>query len=85
MGHIGCRLAVTYPEIDKMQTKGVICTEINVKKNHKYWDINPEIMFPLVCQTPDAEIKPVKSYLKYEVGTLIEIPPATLITDEIAK
>ena len=98
MGHRGCRLAVTYPEIAKMQTKAVIRAAINVKKNHADWDIKPEIMIPLVCdikelkfvknivvETADAEIKAAGSDLEYEVGTMIEIPRAALTADEIAK
>ena len=98
MGHRGCRLAVTYPEIAKMQTKAVIRAAINVKKNHKDWDIKPEIMIPLVCdikelkyvknivvETADAEIKEAGVDLEYEVGTMIEIPRAALTADEIAK
>ena len=98
MGHRGCRLAVTYPEIAKMQTKAVIRAAINVKKNHKDWNIVPEIMIPLVGEakelkyvkdvvvaTADAEIKTAGVDLKYEVGTMIEIPRACLTADEIAK
>ena len=98
MGHRGCRLAVTYPEIAKMQTKAVIRAAINVKKNHPDWDIKPEIMIPLVCdikelkyvkavvvETADAEIAAAGSDLAYEVGTMIEIPRAALTADEIAK
>ena len=98
MGHRGCRLAVTYPEIAKMQTKAIIRAAINVKKNHPDWDIKPEIMIPLVCEvkelkyvknvvveTADKEIEDAKSDLKYEVGTMIEIPRAALTADEIAK
>ena len=98
MGHRGCRLAVTYPEIAKMQTKAVIRAAINVQEKHKDWNIEPEIMIPLVCdikelkyvkqvvvETADAEIKAAKSKLKYEVGTMIEIPRAALTADEIAK
>jgi len=97
MGHRGCRLAVTYPEIAKMQTKAVIRAAINVQEKHKDWNIEPEIMIPLVCdikelkyvkqvvvETADAEIKAAKSKLKYEVGTMIEIPRAALTADEIA-
>ena len=80
MGHRGCRLAVTYPEIAKMQTKAVIRAAINVKKAHPDWDIEPEIMIPLVC-----EIKAAGSDLEYEVGTMIEIPRAALTADDIAK
>ena len=98
MGHRGCRLAVTYPEIAKMQTKAVIRAAINVKKAHPDWDIEPEIMIPLVCEikelkfvkkivveTADAEIAAAGVDLKYEVGTMIEIPRAALTADEIAK
>ena len=97
MGHRGCRLAVTYPEIAKMQTKAVIRAAINVSKKHPDWNIVPEIMIPLVCElkelkyvknivveTADAEIKAAKSDLKYQVGTMIEIPRAALTADEIA-
>ncbi len=98
MGHRGCRLAVTYPEIAKMQTKAVIRAALNVKKNHPDWNIEPEIMIPLigdikelkvvkniVVETADAEIAAAGSDLKYEVGTMIEIPRAALTADEIAK
>ena len=98
MGHRGCRLAVTYPEIAKMQTAAVIRAAINVKKAHPDWDIVPEIMIPLigdtkelkyvkkfVVETADAEIAKAGSDLKYEVGTMIEIPRAALTADEIAK
>ena len=98
MGHRGCRLAVTYPEIAKMQTKAVIRAALNVKKKHPDWNIVPEIMIPLigdikelkvvkniVVETADAEIKAAGSDLKYEVGTMIEIPRAALTADEIAK
>mgnify|MGYP000372368908 FL=1 len=98
MGHRGCRLAVTYPEIAKMQTKAVIRAAINVKKAHPDWNIKPEIMIPLVCEvkelkfvknvvveTADAEIKAAGIDLEYEVGTMIEIPRAALTADEIAK
>ena len=98
MGHRGCRLAVTYPEIAKMQTSAVIRAAINVKKAHPDWDIVPEIMIPLVgdtkelkyvkkfvVETADAEIAAAGSDLKYEVGTMIEIPRAALTADEIAK
>ena len=97
MGHRGCRLAVTYPEIAKMQTKAVIRAAINVKKAHPDWDIEPEIMIPLVCEikelkfvkkivveTADAEIAAVNADIKYHVGTMIEIPRAALTADEIA-
>jgi len=98
MGHRGCRLAVTYPEIAKMQTKAVIRAAINTKKNHPDWAVKPEIMIPLVCEikelknvkkvvveTADAEIKAAGANLEYEVGTMIEIPRAALTADEIAK
>ena len=97
MGHRGCRLAVTYPEIAKMQTKAVIRAPINVKKAHPDWDIEPEIMIPLVCEikelkfvkkivveTADAEIAAANADIKYHVGTMIEIPRAALTADEIA-
>ena len=97
MGHRGCRLAVTYPEIAKMQTKAVIRAAINVSKAHPDWTIVPEIMIPLVCEvkelkyvkkivveTADAEIAAAGSNLKYEVGTMIEIPRAALSADEVA-
>ena len=98
MGHRGCRLAVTYPEIAKMQTKAVIKAAINVKKNHPDWTIVPEIMIPLVgevkelkyvkdvvVKTADEVIAATGSDLKYEVGTMIEIPRAALTADDIAK
>ena len=98
MGHRGCRLAVTYPEIAKMQTKAVIRAAINVKKNHPDWNVKPEIMIPLICEvkelkfvkkvvveTADAEIATAGVKLEYEVGTMIEIPRAALTADEIAK
>ncbi len=98
MGHRGCRLAVTYPEIAKMQTTAVIRAAINVKKNHPDWTIEPEIMIPLigdikelkyvkktVVETADAEIKAAGADLKYEVGTMIEVPRAALLADEIAS
>ena len=98
MGHRGCRLAVTYPEIAKMQTTAVIRAAINVKKAHPDWNIVPEIMIPLVgdvkelkyvkktvVETADAEIAAAGADLKYEVGTMIEIPRAALTADEIAK
>ena len=98
MGHRGCRLAVTYPEIAKMQTKAVIRAAINVQKAHADWTVEPEIMIPLVCdvkelkfvkkvvvETADAEIAAAGIDLKYEVGTMIEIPRAALTADEIAK
>ena len=97
MGHRGCRLAVTYPEIAKMQTKAVIRAALNVKKAHPDWAIVPEIMIPLVgdvkelkyvkkfvVETADAEISAAGSELRYEVGTMIEIPRAALTADEIA-
>ena len=98
MGHRGCRLTVTYPEIAKMQTTAVIRAAINVKKAHPDWNIVPEIMIPLVGEvkelkfvknvvvaTADAEIAAAGIDLKYEVGTMIEIPRAALTADEIAK
>ncbi len=97
MGHRGCRLAVTYPEIAKMQTKAVIRAAIAVKKAHPDWNVKPEIMIPLVCEikelkvvkkmvveTADAEIAAAGIALEYEVGTMIEIPRAALTADEIA-
>lgn len=97
MGHRGCRLAVTYPEIAKMQTKAVIRAAINVQKAHSDWKVQPEIMIPLVCEvkelkyvkkivveTADAEIAAAGVKLDYEVGTMIEIPRAALTADEIA-
>ena len=97
MGHRGCRLAVTYPEIAKMQTKAVIRAAINTKKAHPDWAVEPEIMIPLVCEvkelkfvkktvveTADAEIAAAGVDLKYHVGTMIEIPRAALTADEIA-
>ena len=98
MGHRGCRLAVTYPEIAAMQTKAVIRAAINVKKAHADWNIVPEIMIPLVgdikelkyvknivVATADAEIAAANIDLKYEVGTMIEIPRACITADEVAK
>ncbi len=98
MGHRGCRLSVTYPEIAAMQTRAVIRAAINVKNNHKDWNIVPEIMIPLVgdikelkyvkeivIKVADEEIKNAGSDLKYEVGTMIEIPRACLTADDIAK
>ena len=98
MGHRGCRLAVTYPEIAKMQTTAVIRAAINVKKAHPDWNVEPEIMIPLigdikelkvvkkvVVETADAEIAAAGSDMKYEVGTMIEIPRAALTADEIAS
>ena len=97
MGHRGCRLAVTYPEIAKMQTSAIIRAAINVQKKHADWNIVPEIMIPLVgevkelkyvknvvVETAEAEIKAAGVELKYEVGTMIEIPRAALLADEIA-
>ncbi|MBO4904247.1 MAG: pyruvate, phosphate dikinase [Lachnospiraceae bacterium] len=97
MGHRGCRLAVTYPEIAKMQTKAVIRAAINVSKKHSNWSVKPEIMIPLVgdvkefnfvkkivVETADEEIKAAGFKLEYEVGTMIEIPRAALTADEIA-
>ena len=98
MGHRGCRLAVTYPEIAKMQTKAVIRAAINTKKKHPDWNVKPEIMIPLICddkelkyvknivvETADNEIRESGIELEYEVGTMIEIPRAALTADEIAK
>ena len=98
MGHRGLRLAVTYPEIAKMQTKAVIRAAINVKKAHPDWNVAPEIMIPLSCDvkelkyvkdivvaTADAEIAAAGSDMKYEVGTMIEIPRAALTAGDIAK
>ena len=98
MGHRGCRLAVTYPEIAAMQTKAVIRAAINVQKAHADWNVVPEIMIPLVgevkelkfvkkvvVETADAEIAAAGVELKYEVGTMIESPRACLTADEIAK
>ena len=97
MGHRGCRLAVTYPEIARMQTRAVIRAAINVKKAHPDWNVCPEIMIPLICdikelkfvknivvETADAEIAAAGSDMKYEVGTMIEIPRAALTADQIA-
>jgi len=97
MGHRGCRLAVTYPEIAEMQTKAVIRAAINTKKKYPDWDVKPEIMIPLVSEvkelkyikktvvaTADAEIKAAGVDLCYDIGTMIEIPRATLTADEIA-
>ncbi len=97
MGHRGCRLAVTYPEIAKMQTTAVIRAAINVQKAHPDWNVKPEIMIPLVgdvkelkyvksvvVETADAEIAAAGAKLEYEVGTMIEIPRACLTADEIA-
>ncbi len=98
MGHRGCRLAVTYPEIARMQTRAVIRAAINVKKAHPDWNVHPEIMIPLACEvkelkyvkdivvkTADEEIAAAGVELKYEVGTMIEIPRAALTADAIAK
>ena len=98
MGHRGCRLSVTYPEIAKMQTKAVIRAAINVQKAHPDWNVKPEIMIPLICEikelkvvkkivveTANAEIEKAGVKLEYEVGTMIEIPRAALTADEIAK
>ncbi len=98
MGHRGCRLAVTYPEIARMQTKAVIRAALNVQKAHPEWKMKPEIMIPLSCErkelayvkktvvkTADAEIAAAGIALDYEVGTMIEIPRAALTADEIAK
>ncbi len=98
MGHRGCRLAVTYPEIARMQTKAVIRAAINVQKKHADWNIVPEIMIPLVSEvkelqyvknivveTADAEIKNANVKLEYKVGTMIEIPRTCVTADEIAK
>ena len=98
MGHRGCRLAVTYPEIAVMQTRAIIKAAINVQKKHPDWNVKPEIMIPLVgevkelkyCKdtvvaTADAVIKEAGVKLEYEVGTMIEIPRAALTADEIAK
>ena len=98
MGHRGCRLAVTFPEIAVMQTRAVIRAAINVKAAHPDWDITPEIMIPLVgevkelkfvkdvvVKTADEEIKAAGSNLHYKVGTMIEIPRAAITADEIAK
>ena len=97
MGHRGCRLAVTYPEIARMQTRAVIRAAINVSKKHSNWSVKPEIMIPLVgdvkefifvkkivVETADEEIKAAGYKLEYEVGTMIEIPRAALTADEIA-
>ena len=98
MGHRGLRLAVTYPEIAKMQTRAVIRAAINVQKAHSDWTVSPEIMIPLSCDakelkfvkdivvaTADAEIAAAGSSMKYEVGTMIEIPRAALTAGDIAK
>ena len=98
MGHRGCRLAVTYPEIAKMQTRAVIRAAINVNAKHPDWNVTPEIMIPLVCEikelvnvkkvvveVADEEIKAAGVDMNYKVGTMIEIPRAALTADEIAK
>ncbi|MBR5754634.1 MAG: pyruvate, phosphate dikinase, partial [Erysipelotrichaceae bacterium] len=98
MGHRGCRLAVTYPEIAEMQTKAVIRAAIKVNKKHPKWHVVPEIMIPLVgdkaelkyvkdivVRTADAEIAKAKTKLNYHVGTMIEIPRAAILADEIAE
>ena len=98
MGHRGCRLAVTYPEIARMQTKAVIRAAINTQKKHPDWHMRPEIMIPLVCEikelkfvkktvveTADEEIAAAGVKIDYEVGTMLEIPRAALTADEIAK
>ncbi len=98
MGHRGCRLAVTYPEIAKMQTRAVIRAAINVNAKHPDWNVTPEIMIPLVCEikelvnvkkvvveVADEEIKSAGVAMNYKVGTMIEIPRAALTADEIAK
>ena len=98
MGHRGCRLDITFPEIAVMQTKAVIKAALNVQKKHSDWTVKPEIMIPLtcdikefkfckkiVCETADAIIKEAGSKMEYEVGTMIEIPRAALTADEIAK
>ena len=98
MGHRGCRLAVTYPEIAAMQTKAVIKAALNVQKRHADWTIVPEIMIPLVgevkelkyvksvvVETADKIITEAGSSMKYKVGTMIEIPRAALTADQIAK
>ena len=98
MGHRGCRLAVTYPEIAKMQTRAVIRAAINVNAKHPDWKVTPEIMIPLVCEikelvnvkkvvvaVADEEIKAAGVDMSYKVGTMIEIPRAALTADEIAK
>ena len=98
MGHRGCRLAVTYPEIAAMQTRAVIKASLNIQAKHPEWNMVPEIMIPLVgevkelayvkkvvTETADAIIASVKSDMKYKVGTMIEIPRAAITADEIAK
>ena len=98
MGHRGCRLAVTYPEIAAMQTRAVIKAALNIQAKHPEWNMVPEIMIPLVgevkelayvkkvvTETADAIIASVKSDMKYKVGTMIEIPRAAITADEIAK
>ena len=98
MGHRGCRLAISYPEIAQMQTKAVIEAAINVQKKHPEWNLEPEIMIPLVgdvaelkfvkkvvCDVADQLIQENEIEMKYHVGTMIEIPRAALLADEIAK
>ncbi len=98
MGHRGCRLAVTYPEIAKMQTTAVIRAAINVQKAHPDWNVVPEIMIPLtgeskelkfvkdvVIEVAEAELAAAGVKLHYEVGTMVEIPRACLVADELAK
>jgi pyruvate,orthophosphate dikinase len=98
MGHRGCRLDVTYPEIGEMQTQAIIEAAINVKKKHPDWDIVPEIMVPLICElkefqfvksiiteTADRLIKESGVDLKYLVGTMIEIPRACITADDVAQ
>ena len=98
MGHRGCRLDISYPEIARMQTKAVIRAALNIYKKHPYWLMRPEIMIPLigdvreltyikkiVTETADAELKASGSDMKYRIGTMIEIPRAALVADEIAK
>ena len=98
MGHRGCRLAVTFPEIAEMQTRAVIRAAINVQKRHADWTVKPEIMIPLVGEvkelkyvkdvvvaTADEELKAAGVEMPYKVGTMIEIPRAALTADEIAK
>ena len=98
LGHRGCRLAITYPEIARMQTKAVIKAALNVQKKHPDWDMVPEIMIPLVgevkelafvkkvvSETADAIIQEAGSDMHYKIGTMIEIPRAALTADEIAK
>lgn len=98
MGHRGCRLSVTFPEIAVMQTKAIIRAALKVQKKHKDWKIKPEIMIPLICEvkefkfvknivttTAEEEMKKAGMEIEYEVGTMIEIPRAALTADEIAK